>query len=188
MKTRFILLCMALGMIMLTAGCKRGKAGKALTVGTNLENGTEIVDTTIYGKCGENTAMHTLELIGDDGKVYNFIINMDDSVECVFGGLLAGDRLAIIADVEYGDTIATKVINLTTLLGEWVSLDKNFDIQEGGVVSSHLEAETNPWNSWKICNGQLILNKDTFEILELGADSLYIESKDGVFTYKRKKK
>lgn len=177
------------GMVMVLAGCNNNKGGKTLTATRNgVVDDTLTTDTTIYGVCGEGTAMHTIELIDDDGKVRNFIINPDDSIPVVFGGLLAGDRLAVISDVVYGDTMATRVINLTTLLGEWVSIDKNFDIQEGGVVTSHVEAETNPWTSWKICNGMLVLNRDTFDIIELGADSLYMENKDGVFAYKRKKK
>ena len=78
-----------------------------------------------------------------------------------------------------------KFINLTTLLGKWTSLDKNFEIVEGGMVSSNVEAESNPWVSWKILNGHLLLNTDTFDIVELGADSLYIENKSGIYVYKR---
>jgi hypothetical protein len=81
--------------------------------------------------------------------------------------------------------VGKKFINLTTLLGKWTSLDKNFEIVEGGMVSSNVEAESNPWVSWKILNGHLLLNTDTFDIVELGADSLYIENKSGIYVYKR---
>lgn len=188
MNTKTTLVLLATCVMLLTVGCKNEKGGKAITVG-NISDDKADADSTIFGVCGENTAMHTLELIGDDGVVRNYIINLDDSTgSVVFGGLLTGDRMAVTAKVEYGDTIATKVINLTTLLGEWLSLDKNFDIQEGGTVASHVETETNPWTSWKIFNGMLVLNKDTFDIIELGADSLYMENNDGVFAYKRKRK
>ena len=53
------------------------------------------------------------------------------------------------------------------------------------MVSSNVEAESNPWVSWKILNGHLLLNTDTFDIVELGADSLYIENKSGIYVYKR---
>lgn len=49
------------------------------------------------------------------------------------------------------------------------------------MVKSHLQAETNPWTEWKICNGKLLLNKDTSAIDNLGADSLYLENKEGIF-------
>lgn len=145
------------------------------------------VDTTFYGFCGDGTTMNTLELKGDDGMLHTFIIDPDDSIPPVVGGLLAGDRMAVIGEVRYGDTIATKVINITTLQGQWVSIDRNFEIKDDGVVVSSVKEESNPWTAWRISNGQLLLGRDTFEILSLGADSLYLESSTGVYTFKRLK-
>ena len=48
-----------------------------------------------------------------------------------------------------------------------------------------MKAEQNPWTSWKILNGKLLLNKDTFMIDELGPDSMYLENNAGIFTFKR---
>ena len=84
-----------------------------------------------------------------------------------------------------GEKCARKVINLTTLQGKWTSIDKNFEILEGGEVKSDVEAEKNPWTTWKILNGKLLLNRDTFDIDNLGSDSLYLENKVGIFVYKR---
>lgn len=144
-------------------------------------------DSTIYGTCGEGTAMHSLELISDAGDTLQYmIVENADGEQDVQGGLLVGDRLAVVEGESLdGEKTARKVINLTTLLGRWTSLDKNFEIREGGVVKSSVKAESTPWTSWKILNGQLILNKDTFEISKLGTDSLYLESKQGIFTFKR---
>ena len=77
------------------------------------------------------------------------------------------------------------MVNLTTLLGRWTSIDKNFEIQEGGVVESSVKAETHPWTSWKIYNGNLLLNRDTFNVVQLGADSLYLENGEGIYAFKR---
>ena len=77
-------------------------------------------------------------------------------------------------------------MNLTTLLGKWVSLDKSFEIQEGGVVVSNI-TEPKPLVDWKICNGRLVLSSDTFSIYELGADSLFLENERGIYAYKRLK-
>ena len=105
------------------------------------------------------------------------------------GGLLVGDRIALILNgqknEELGDVAAQQVINLTSLLGKWTSLDKNFEIIEGGEVKNNVKAEQNPWTSWKILNGKLLLNKDTFMIDELGPDSMYLENNAGIFTFKR---
>ena len=116
-----------------------------------------------------------------DGEVSGGIVS---NVE---GGLMAGDKVAVTGLKVDGELIANRVINVTSLLGHWTSLDKNFEIEEGGTVRSSLKAETNPWTSWKILNGQLLLNRDTFDITSLGADSLYIENQNGIYTFKRQK-
>lgn len=48
-----------------------------------------------------------------------------------------------------------------------------------------MDAESAPWTSWRIQNGMLLLNKDIFDIIELGADSMYLENEDGVYGFKR---
>lgn len=149
------------------------------------ETGTP--DSTIYGNCGEGTAMHSLELITTQGDTIQYMIAEDESgKQNVYGGLLVGDKLAVIEGASLdGDKEAKKIINMTTLLGKWVSLDKNFEILDGGVVKSNLSAESKPWTSWKIFNGHLVLNKDTFDINKLDKDSLYLENQQGIFAYKR---
>ena len=121
-------------------------------------------DSTVYGVCGVNTAMHTLELVTVQGDTINYLFDVDDA-SAVKGGLLAGDRLAVVgyknAD---GENEASLVLNLTTLMGKWRSIDKQFEF-----------------------NGQLVLNKDTFTVNALGGDSLYLENKHGIFTFTRQK-
>ena len=143
-------------------------------------------DSTVYGVCGDGTAMHTLQIISDAGDTLMYMLNSDGEViSDVQGGLMVGDRLAIVGVQANGERVAQKVINLTTLLGKWSSLDKNFEIQEGGGVQSFVKAESNPWTTWKILNGKLLLNKDTFSVNTLGADSLYLENNEGIFAYRR---
>ena len=170
-------------------GCKNvsGNADAASDSDSIAVEGAVFADTTIYGVCGEGTTMNTLELVLDSGDTLMFMIAEDaDGRKNVQGGLLVGDKMAVISGgVVDGEAQALKVVNLTTLLGKWTSLDKNIEIQDGGVVKSNVQAETNPWTSWKILNGQLVLNRDTFDISSLGKDSLYLENKNGIFTYKR---
>ena len=171
----------------LIAGCKDKN-------NNNVGNGIDstdvelmISDATVYGICGENTAMHSLERITDAGDSLHFVLNEDENGDVnILGGLMAGDRLAVVEGPEVdGEKVAKKVINITTLLGKWTSLDKNFEIQDDGTVRSTVQAEKNPWTSWKIVNGRLVLNRDTFDINNLGSDSLYLENKNGIFVYKR---
>ena len=76
------------------------------------------------------------------------------------------------------------MINLTTLLGKWQSLDRKFEIKEGGVAETVVN-EQKPYTSWKIVNGKLLLNTDTFAIDNLGPDSLLLENHKGIYVFKR---
>lgn len=153
----------------------------------------EVNDTTVYGVCGEGTSMHSLELITDAGDTLVYtLLSQDAETEVetpsdVQGGLMAGDKMAVTGHKTADELVADRVINVTSLLGHWTSIDKNFTIEEGGTVHSAIKAETNPWTSWKILNGSLLLNRDTFAIDGLSADSLYLENANGIFTFKRQK-
>jgi hypothetical protein len=184
-KSIFLLVAVAMITLAIT-GCKNKSQQRTANDSIAAES-SAVTDSTIYGVCGENTAMHTLSLITDAGDTLQFMLD-DSETDPVVGGLLAGDRLAVMEGPEMdGEKTAKKVINMTTLMGKWTSLDKNFEIQEGGVVKSYVEAEKNPWTSWKIVNGRLVLNRDTFDIDNLGSDSLYLENNKGIFVYKRAK-
>lgn len=148
------------------------------------------VDSTVYGRCGEGTAMHTLELITDKGDTIVYTLEGSDTFSNVQGGLFVGDRLAVIGKRVDGlneEMYAEKVINLTSLLGTWSSLDKKFEIAEGGNVISKT-GEPKPYTEWKILNGKLILTPDTFDIYSLGPDSLYLENDKGIYGFKRLQK
>lgn len=153
----------------------------------------EVNDTTVYGVCGEGTSMHSLEIITDAGDTLVYtLLGQDAETEVetpsdVQGGLMAGDKMAVTGHKTADELVADRVINVTSLLGHWTSIDKNFTIEEGGTVHSAVKAETNPWTSWKILNGSLLLNRDTFCIECLSADSLYLENANGIFTFKRQK-
>lgn len=174
----FLLVATIMGLV----GCTNKKAGNTANMPT-LSEETE-ADSTVYGKCGEGSAMHTLELITDKGDTLVYAINDDDSCSVVKGGLFAGDRLAVTGYKQEEGLVATQVINITSLLGKWVSLDKTFDLQEGGVVVSNVK-EPKPYTEWKIQNGHLVLSSDTFDIYNLGPDSLYLENAKGIYGYKR---
>ena len=181
-------------MLLVLAGCNSKKEKPNLQA-NDVE---EVAVSSVYGVCGEGTSMHSLELITDTGDTLTYTIldaeaDMDGMVtegglvSHVEGGLMAGDKVAVTGQKVDGELIADKVINVTSLLGHWTSIDKNFEIEEGGTVRSSVKAESNPWTSWKILNGRLLLNRDTFNINSLGADSLYIENDKGIYTFKRQK-
>lgn len=179
--------------VVFLAGCNAKKEKSQAVV----DDEEMVADSTVYGVCGEGTSMHSLELITDAGDTITYTIldaeaDMDGGlssgpVTTVVGGMMSGDKMAVTGHKVEGEMLADRVINVTSLLGHWTSLDKNFEIEEGGTVRSNVKAETNPWTSWKILNGQLLLNRDTFAIDNLGADSLAIENARGIFLFKRQK-
>lgn len=185
MRRLFIPLIILLISLVVT-GCRGGKTDKTSDVDNTAVD--TIVDMTVYGRCGINTAMHTLEVITDDEDTLLCSINVDDTLnapDVVRGGLFVGDRVAVLIDKNGdGTNRATKVINLTSLIGRWTSLERSFEIQEGGIVVSDM-AEPQPYTEWRIFNGLLLLSSDTFDIYTLGADSLWLENKHGIYEYRR---
>lgn len=171
---------------MALAGCQGKKTAPPVITHDSLPEFSGAADSTVYGVCGEGTSMNSLQLITDDGDTLSVFLGDDEQTDKVQGGLLAGDRIAFIGykDKQTG-YVAQKVINVTSLLGKWTSIDKNFELMEGGQVKNNVQAETNPWTSWKLFNGRLLLNKDTFDINKLGPDSLYLENREGIFVYTR---
>ncbi len=185
---KLLLLCLAAVAIMMIAGCEGQNKKNTLGHGDSLLlDSMAEQDSSLYGRCGEDCAMNTLQLISDKGDTVYLGYDPDAEVSPVRGGIAVGDRVAVMLGKDaYGQTIAASVINLTTLLGKWQSIDRNFEIKEGGVVETVVN-EQKPYTSWKIVNGKLVLSTDTFHIYELGADSLYLENKVGIFAYKRVK-
>ncbi len=182
MMKKSIISVAVFGCIAFLASCNGGKTDNADSQRDTLKN--ETADSTVYGKCGEGSMMHTLELVTDEGKTLTFTIDEEQGSD-VQGGMMSGDRMAVTYYKTADENIAHKVINLTTLLGRWTSLDKNFTINEDGSIESNVQAESKPYTAWTICNAKLILNTDTFDVLTLGADSLELENSKGIFVYKR---
>ena len=175
------------GIILLTvalvAGCKKKEESNLPTVNLNTEDVNQ-GDSTVYGECVD-AAMNSIAILTSNGDTIEYVFDAPGEDADVQGGMFMGDKMAIIGVIGEEENTAQKVINLTSLLGKWASLDKNFEIKDGGVVESNVAAETNPYTSWKIYNGRLILSKDTFDVLNLGPDSLYLENEKGIFAYKR---
>ncbi|MBP5257897.1 MAG: lipocalin family protein [Prevotella sp.] len=164
-------------------GCDDKKGKNVVTINTTPETET---DSTVYGKCGEQSAASSIELITDDGVSHQYYKDDSTDEDPVKGGIEAGDRLALIIKAgESGDTIATSVINLTTLYGKWSSMDKTFEIRPDGSLIYAIQHESNPNAKWRVFNGKLILNADTFKIQELGIDTLYLEGNNGKVAFKR---
>ena len=177
---------MSLFILAVAISCKDNKPKSVMSQSGEVEDSVSTNDSTIYGTMVDG-GMNSIILLTDNGDTLEYLVNPDDTLEVVKGGKINGDRFAIIGYKEYGDNFMRSAINLTSLLGNWSSLDRNFEIKEGGTVTSSLQSEKNPWTAWKIWNGKLILSKDTFDIENLGADTLSLENKAGIFFFTRGK-
>ncbi len=173
------------------AGCKNGNKENNLPVEKVEDNNVLPEDTTVYGICADATS-NTVTIVNSNGDSIQYVCSdvYDEEgalqTKVVRGGKFVGDRLAVIGVIGEEENVASIIVNLTSLMGRWTSLDRDFEIKDGGVIESNVTAETNPYTSWKIYNGKLVLTKDTFDIYELGPDSLILENEKGIFSYKRK--
>lgn len=191
MKKLLFMVVMVSGLMMLgSCGGKNHQPVVETTDSLSIENLIP-TDMTIYGLCGPGTAMNTLEVLTDSGDTLTLSMTNAKEAGKVFGGLQSGDRLAIITNDE--KTEAEEVINLNTLLGNWVmpdpldgSAEVGIRIKEGGIAES-IEMTNIIYRTWKIFNGKLEIvsvregggemeETNLYEILTLGADSLAYKS------------
>jgi len=128
-QTFYLVFCLCA--VLILAGCRQ--EGKTYPAGTDADSDSieiieEIPDTTVYGRCGQGTTQNYLELLLDNGDTIQYYVGEDEFGNSpVKGGLFAGDRFAVTSYMLPDSTLqASEAINLTTLLGKWISLDKNF--------------------------------------------------------------
>lgn len=157
------------------------------TDSTEVEEDMVPRDHTVYGLCGNGSSMNTLEVLTDNGDT--LLLSMAPALEAnkVFGGLEVGDRVAVMTDAKRKE--ATEIINLNSLLGDWVMPDPidgsdevGIRIKEGGVAES-IEMTNIYYRTWKIYDGKLEIlsvregggdaeETNLYEILILGSDTL----------------
>ena len=141
-------------------------------------------DPTVYGVCGEETAMNTLQLITDMGDTLSFDISEAQENEQVFGGLHVGDRLAVLPAKDR--KTAEKVINQAALLGNWVmpnpidgSDEVGICIKEGGIAESIAQSNR--------IGGSEEDETNIYDIVKLGPDTLVYKDVEETFEYSRQK-
>lgn len=157
-------------------------------------------DPTIYGICGEGTAMNTLQIVTDMGDTIQLDITYARENNQVFGGLHTGDRMAVVPNAK--KTEALIVVNQATLLGNWVmpnpldgSDEVGIRIKEGGIVEG-IEQSSLTYKTWKLNQGRLELvavregagdeeEIDVYDIVSLGPDSLILKEGEDLFEYGR---
>ena len=185
---KIMMILVAVAAVILIIGCGGGTKRAGRTVGGEYGNGGEAVDSTYYGVVTKADMQRWFQMLADGGDTLSFVLpEVTDSDEViVMGGITVGDRLAVTAERLYDGTLnATKVINLTTLTGKWKYEDSVLEFVEGGELNTEGE-RMKMYADWRIFNGHLLLSKDTFDIYELTADSLWLEDRDGIYDFERK--
>jgi len=186
---KIVFLGVILGGIMLFGSCGGNKQQQyeATDDESGTVQGAASSDRTIYGICTDGTAMNTLEMITDNGDTLRLSLIRANEKGKVFGGLQVSDRLAVVTDSTKHE--ALEVINLNTLMGDWVmpdpidgSAEVGIRIKEGGIAES-IDQSVIVYRTWKIVNGELEIlliregggdeqEENRYEILTLGPDTL----------------
>jgi hypothetical protein len=161
-----------------------------------------MADPTLFGVCGIETSMNTLQLITDTGDTLQLDLTKAHEENKVFGGLQSGDRMAVLANSD--NTEALMVVNQAALLGNWVmpnpidgSDEVGISIKEGGIAES-IEQSVIIYKTWKLTRGKLEIvsvreggteeeETNLYDIIKLTPDSLVYKDAEDTFEYSRQK-
>ena len=202
MKKQNLIMLAAAVMTLTTGSCGQKKQQAAEEYDSSADETIEYIyrDSTLYGLCGEGSAMNTLQLFTDTGDTLNLSLVKAKDKDHVLGGYAVGDRLAVLPNADRQEALI--VINLNTLLGNWVmpnpidgSSETGIRIKEGGVLEG-IDQSSVIYKTWKITNGQLEIlsqregggdEEETalFDITVLTSDSLVIRNSEDLFEYGR---
>ena len=156
-------------------------------------------DSTLYGICGDGSAMNTLQLITDVGDTLTLSIAEANEKGKCYGGFETGDRMAVMLKDK---TTAKMVINQSALLGDWVmpnpldgSSEMGIRIKDGGIAES-IDQPVLIYRSWKLFNGKLEIvairegggdevETNLYDIVSIGPDSLVFKDAEDTFEYSR---
>lgn len=159
-------------------------------------------DITLFGICGEGSAMNTLQLITDSGDTISLHIEDANDSNKVIGSYAPGDRMAVLVSKDMKEPKV--IINESTLLGKWImpnpldgSSDVGINIKDGGIVES-IDQPSLIYKTWRIVDGMIELTlvregggdeeeTNRYYFYKLDADSLVFYNNDDRFEYGRLK-
>lgn len=146
-----------------------------------------IVDSTMWGRMGDGTAMSVVEFItekgdtlylpktnqitGEDAELMGDIRNFNDKFAVTINGC-ASDEMVSLATC----------VNVSEMMGQWKSGNTTLSLY----VDGNADQTSGDIKGWKMCNGRLVLKGqvsteygtteryDTMTILYLDEDSLHL--------------
>lgn len=173
----------ALAGAMALVGCGGKKSGAP--VAEIVADTVAVADEALYGTCGDGTSMHSLQLLVG-GDTLTLALSAGDDVADVQGGMAVGDSMTVATMGGRGKGDVVKVVNVSSLMGRWASLDHQFALLPGGRVEGSLR-EPHAYTRWQLVNCRLVLPPDTFDVSVLGPDSLYLVRGGERWGYRRMK-
>ena len=199
-KLMFLALGAIVGLSFTACGNKQAQTG-VYSDSTEVDS-SKLKDVVVYGLCGDNAAMNSLQMMTDMGDTLNLNIEEARENNQVFGNYAPGDRLAIVLTPD--KKTVKSVINESVLMGKWLmpnpidgSSEVGISIKDGGIAES-IEQPTIIYKTWKIIDGKLEITlvregggdeeeTNWYTIDKLDADSLVYHVNDEVFEYSRAK-
>ena len=187
MKKKVFFGCLMAGIVAFGSSCGNKQQAAASDEDTTSTEELVPTDKTVYGICTSSADSKMLLLLADSGDTLKLDMTPAIEADKVLGGLQVSDRLAVVADKK--QKLALQVINLNTLMGDWVmpdpidgSTEVGIRIKEGGVAES-IDQSVIIYRTWRIFNGYLDIQlvregggdeqeDNRYEILKLGADTL----------------
>lgn len=182
----------------LMVSCKDTPKQQASQENDDLEVEYAFRDSTIYGFCGEGSAMNTLQIITDTGDTITVSVTKARERNKVLGGYAVGDEIAVLVNKD--STEASLVINKSVLHGDWTmpnpidgSSETGIKILPGGLAES-IDQSSIIYKSWRILNGLLQIQATRedgidmeeylmYNIIKLTNDSLVISDEDDTYEY-----
>ncbi len=186
-------------LLWLTVSCIGGQAGK---------DGAEMADSAaaqpfvsdvreVTGRIGDGTSMHVVELITDSLDTLYIELN----AARMMGGLVVGNRADVIYNSTPNGRVASLAINLSTLQHLWSrpngdGTTTGLELDEGGRAITYDQPGAG-YDAWELRGGRLILHAagqtgrensafaDTFDILQLTADTLVVGNDRGELVWTR---
>ena len=200
MKKFGVIAIVACAALMVMGSCGSGSQQVPFDNGDSAE--VVNADPTVYGVCGDATAMNTLQLVTDMGDTLMLDISTAQENGKVLGGLEVGDRMAVIPNADR--TAAEMVINQASLLGNWVmpnpidgSDEVGISIKEGGIAED-IQQSNITYKTWRLSRGkmEIVLVREggseddevyLYDIVKLGPDSLVFKDAEETLEYSRQK-
>lgn len=141
--------------------CKKGNdVSDTIKVGDSIKI-VEAVDSTLWGRMGEGTAMNVVEFISDKGDTLYLRKQSDEGEPAHMVGSISNftDRFAItvasIGDEESAYLLTC--INTSQLLGVWKNKDTKLSLFADGAADN----EAAKYTQWRLINGKLVLSGST---------------------------